>query len=196
MTLNPNWRTDLIPIKKGQTDIPRLGGQTMTERKHQTLWITASRHAKCMNCSDKLECPFKKYNLEMDAECRCSIPEMRGRACMMDMTIWTEEVIEKCSRENLKELKNRCSETKDFKMYHDMLMDVWNKLFPTVQKNLNLNVEVKNVAKEWAREILEEAECEDAEYVDVKLDGGGDTVIIAEEEGEESPPQHADQPAT
>ena len=97
-------------------------------------------------------------NLEENPEQVCTIPEARGKAKVLNAGVMTEEVIEGLTRKGMEELRKTCVETKDFKMYCDVALALWNKLYPTVQKNVNLNVNRKDMAQIWVEEMLKECD--------------------------------------
>jgi len=180
---NPNWGRDLIPAKPGETENQRKGGLAKTDKKHMALFMSNSRKAYCKNCPNKLECPVKIANIENDPNCVCTIPDARGKALFLNRTILTDVIFEGVARDTLDEIRKCCAGAKELKMYFDAIMILWNKLYPTVQKNVNVNIDAKDMADIWVEELFKEGiECEDVESVDVKLVGGEDTVEIVKEE--------------
>ena len=128
--------SDLIPIKKGQTDIPRLGGLAKSEQKTLALNTVTSGLAKCKHCKAK-SCPLKKSNLKQDKEMLCSVPEARARAIYFDKPVMNLEILEKYSEETLLKLQRLCTSDKALKILHDAMINERKLRQPQVNVNLN-----------------------------------------------------------
>ena len=157
---------DLIYIKKGDTLIPSMGGSTKSETHRLQTTISNSRGAKCRNCRIKSQCPLYK---ETELDCYCKCPDARGRALFYNMPLYSKAILTKLTIETLHTLRKSCLETKDFKMLHDAALKQMEYLYPPVNKNLNVNVDVKDTATEMVKELKKilEQNAEKKEVIDI-----------------------------
>ena len=147
---------DLKPkpwTKKECQKYGKKGGLVKSKAKSKANQIKGYRISKCKHCKVRL-CPYKKYNLSINKEHICSIPEVKERSLQLDAPIMTPEILEKVSYEAIEKMIDICGDTKEIKMYHDMLLNHKKEFYPNVNKNLNLNVEVKDTAKEIIDEMF------------------------------------------
>ncbi len=68
----------LIPIVKGQTDLPRRGGLRKSQQKRFSNILKGCKKAMCKNC--KFECYMKKLNLQRNPEQICLAQKERAKA--------------------------------------------------------------------------------------------------------------------
>ncbi len=143
----------LIPFKKGETKLQRKGGLSKSKHKAKHCQIQGYKKSFCKNC--RVECPYKKYNLSVNKNHVCSIPEIKQQALQLDAPIMSEDVLKKLSYEIITTMKDLSGDVKDLSTVHGAVLRHWEQLYPRVNKNVNLNVEVKDVAKEIIDEIFD-----------------------------------------
>jgi len=128
--------------------------QTQTVKRLNANSLVGCKKTKCKNC--KLDCPFKKFNLKEDKNCLCTIPESRNYSLVYGLPIITEGILDKMSYENIMLMKETSQNVGDLKRTQDSLMDYWDRLFPKVKQNLNVNVDKKDTAENIIDVIFDE----------------------------------------
>lgn len=146
---------DLIPIKKGETRRPRMGGLVKSPRKTRANQLKTFAYSKCKNCR-VTGCPYKKYNLEQDKNHLCTCVEAKQKAVELNMPIMNGEVLSKLSFEVISKMQELASDTKDLQIIHNMLLNHKKEFFPNVTKNLNVNVDTKDLATEILDEMFDD----------------------------------------
>jgi len=99
----------LIPIKKGQTDLPRKGGLRKSQQKRFSNILKGCKKAKCKNC--KFSCNYKNYTSE--SERVCLVPSARAKSVFAKHFLLENIMTERLSFNELYSRYNSCSKVKE-----------------------------------------------------------------------------------
>ena len=151
---------------------------------------------KCKNC--RLRCDFKELQLSSDPEATCIVPAMRVDAIAngTDVVSWSDDKIKSYINQILQLYTNVCLNKENFEVTEkkreqlqlkrlntlfNKLMTVKEKYYPTVQKNLNVNVNIfENQLNKWRETRKEIIVIGDKKEVTENIDEDGNY-----EEGDE-----------
>lgn len=125
-------KEDLIPIKKGETYLAKLGGSTKSPQKRLSALIVQSAKARCKNC--KAVCYLKKSNLEQSNSMICPIPEARAKAIFYAKPVMDEGILDKIAHETLIRMQGLATDVKDLKLLHDSVVKQKASDYPQTQK--------------------------------------------------------------
>ncbi len=140
----------LIPIKKGETRLGRKGGKVRSKQKKRHCQIQGYRISCCKNCR-VIECPYKKYNLSVNPNHVCTIPEVKQQALELNAPVMNEDVLKRLSYEIITTMKDLSGDVKDLATVHSAVLRHWEQLYPKINKNLNVNIKI-----DTAKEIIDE----------------------------------------
>lgn len=144
-------------------EITAKGGSRSTEKTRAAMKIVHSGRTKCKNC--KLDCDYRERSIKRDSECTCAVPVLRAKA-IRDGT----KVVE-MSEERLKDLlddilgmyadliqrnnfevtdkKRELLEMRRANTAFNKLLSYKEKLYPTVQKTVNVQVDFNKLLEDW-----------------------------------------------
>lgn len=115
---------------------------------------------KCTECDirEQGRCALGNNLLKFNEEQTCPVPILQAKAEVYGLEVMDENIILARLQENLKNLWEWSDTPRDCKTYHDALIAVKHEFFPTIQKNLNVNVDMDITRKleAWYEDIQNE----------------------------------------
>ena len=187
----------LIPFKpKGDRRSDELRAKLKgsgSDKRRKAMLVTASKVARCKNC--KLDCDFKDRNLRSDPDALCVVPTLRADAIFNETAVreWDDDKIMIFINELLGMYKNLLIEdaklevdakkmkretVRDFNTMMNRLVLFKEKYYPTVEKKINVNIDIKmeEMLKKWREERMKLIVVNDSKIDDKEKEEGEDGV--------------------